>query len=143
MDWYTRCVVALRLTPVSTKAVDAAAVMYQIMRPKPACDCWPDYAVRPEHGMPRNVLIDPKQFDRTGKPAASSAMNPEAIVIDHGKIYVSAHVCSVCQRVGISIQPARIRVGRDEKGVACGSDLAGGKMWDSSITRRSDRRCQS
>lgn len=38
MDWYTRCVVALLLTPVSTKAVDAAALMYQIMRPKPACD---------------------------------------------------------------------------------------------------------
>ncbi len=24
MDWYTRCIVGLRLTPVSTKAVDAA-----------------------------------------------------------------------------------------------------------------------
>ena len=24
MDWYTRCIVALRLTPVSTKAIDAA-----------------------------------------------------------------------------------------------------------------------
>jgi hypothetical protein len=64
--------------------------------------------------MPCNVLIDPKRLDRTGKPAASSAMNPEAIVIDHGKIYVSAHVCSVCQQLGISIQPARIRVGRDK-----------------------------
>jgi len=28
-------------------------------------------------------------------------------VIDHGKIYVSAHLRSVCQRLGISIQPAR------------------------------------
>ena len=114
MDWYTRCVVALRLTPVSTKAVDAAAVMYQIMRPAPACASWPSYAVWPEHGMPREVLIDPDQFDRTGKTAATPAMNPESIVIDHGKIYVSEHLSSVCQRLGISIQPARVRVGRDK-----------------------------
>jgi transposase InsO family protein len=114
MDWYTRCVVALRLSPVSTKAVDAAAVMYQIMRPAPACPTWPSYAVWPEHGMPREVLIDPDQFDRTGKAAATPALNPESIVIDHGKIYVSEHLCGVCQRLGISIQPARIRVGRDK-----------------------------
>lgn len=64
--------------------------------------------------MPREILIDPDQFDRTGKPTASPAMNPEAIVIDHGKIYISEHLTSVCQRLGISIQPARIRVGRDK-----------------------------
>ena len=27
MDWYTRCITGLRLTPVSTKSVDAAAVL--------------------------------------------------------------------------------------------------------------------
>ena len=32
---------------------------------------------------------------------------PETVVIDHGKIYVSAHLQSVCARLGISIQPAR------------------------------------
>jgi len=114
MDWYTRCVVGLRLTPFSTKAVDAAAVMYQIVRPKLACDSWPSYAVWPEHGMPREVIVDPDQFDRTGKEAASPALTPESIVIDHGKIYVSEHLTSVCQRLGISIQPARIRIGRDK-----------------------------
>jgi hypothetical protein len=28
MDWYTRCVTGIRVTPVSTKSVDAAAVLY-------------------------------------------------------------------------------------------------------------------
>jgi hypothetical protein len=32
---------------------------------------------------------------------------PETLVLDHGKIYVSAHLRSVCQRLGFSIQPAR------------------------------------
>ena len=36
MDWYDRCICGLRLTPVSTKAVDAAAVLYQSFRPRPA-----------------------------------------------------------------------------------------------------------
>ncbi len=77
MDWYTRCIVAIRMTPYSTKAVDGAATMYQIMRPKPACESWPAYATWPEHGMPREVLIDPDQFDRTGQAAASPALNPD------------------------------------------------------------------
>jgi transposase InsO family protein len=112
MDWYTRCIVGLRLTPVSTKAVDAALVLYETFRPKPAPDSWPRDAVWPEHGIPRSVLIDPDAIENQG--ASGPAIVPETIVIDHGKIYVSQHLTSVCQRMGISIQPARIRTGRDK-----------------------------
>src|SRR5262249_61458258 len=35
MDLYDRCVTGLRLTPVSTKAVDAAAVLFESVRPLP------------------------------------------------------------------------------------------------------------
>ena len=115
MDWYTRCIVGLRLTPVSTKAVDAAAMMFQVYRPPPAPASWPDYAVWPHHGIPRAVLIDPDQLVTTpGKAASGPSLTPETIVVDHGKIYVSEHLNSVCQRLGISIQPARIREGRDK-----------------------------
>jgi transposase InsO family protein len=115
MDWYTRCIVGLRLTPVSTKAVDAAAMMFQVYRPPPAPASWPDYAVWPHHGIPRAVLIDPDQLATTpGKGASGPSLTPETIVVDHGKIYVSEHLNSVCQRLGISIQPARIREGRDK-----------------------------
>jgi transposase InsO family protein len=114
MDWYTRCVVAARMTPVSTKGVDAAAVMYHTLRPKPAGEHWPSYAVWPEHGLPREVLIDPDQWDRTGTAASGPALNPETIITDHGKIYVSPHLTSVCQRFGFSMQPARVKVGRDK-----------------------------
>lgn len=114
MDWYARCIVALRLTPVSTKAVDAAASMYQVFRPLPAPPSWPDYAVWPYHGIPREVLIDPDKIDRTGKRAMSPALTPDTIVVDHGKIYLSEHLNSVCQRMGISIQPARLKQGSDK-----------------------------
>ncbi len=112
MDWYDRCISGLRLTPVSTKAVDAAAVLYQSFRPRPAAAHWPRHAVWPEHGIPRTVLIDVQQFEGPG--LATPPVVPETIVVDHGKIYVSEHLTSVCARMGISIQPARLRTGRDK-----------------------------
>lgn len=114
MDWYTRCIVGIRLTPVSTKSVDAAAVLYQAYRPRPAGKEWPPFAVWPEHGIPRSVLIDPTAIEGSSFGAAGPAIVPETIVIDHGKIYLSEHLTSVCQRMGISIQPARLRTGRDK-----------------------------
>lgn len=112
MDWYTRCITGLRLTPVSTKAVDAAAVLYQSFRPRQAGPHWPRHALWPEHGIPRTVLIDVEQFERPG--LASPPVVPETIVVDHGKIYLSEHLTSACARMGISIQPARLRTGRDK-----------------------------
>ncbi len=112
MDWYDRCVVGLRVTPVSTKSVDAASVLYQAFRPRPAGRDWPEHAVWPEHGIPRAVLLDPAAIERSG--SSSPALVPETIVVDHGKIYVSEHLTSVCRRMGISIQPARLRTGRDK-----------------------------
>jgi transposase InsO family protein len=112
MDWYDRCICGLRLTPVSTKAVDAAAVLYQSFRPRRAAAHWPRHAVWPEHGIPRTVLIDVERYEGPG--LATPPVVPETIVVDHGKIYVSEHLTSVCARMGISIQPARVRTGRDK-----------------------------
>ncbi|MFI2507905.1 transposase [Streptomyces sp. NPDC018972] len=112
MDWYTRCVAGIRLTPVSTKAVDVSAVLFQCFRPRPAGRDWPRHAVWPAHGIPRTVLVDVQ--DVTGPRLASPPLVPETLVVDHGKVYVSEHLTSVCQRMGISIQPARLRTGRDK-----------------------------
>jgi transposase InsO family protein len=114
MDWYTRCVTGIRVTPVSTKSVDAASVLYQAYRPRPAGKDWPAHAVWPEHGIPRSVLIDVEAVEGPLANASGPAIVPETLVIDHGKIYVSEHLTSVCQRMGISIQPARLRTGRDK-----------------------------
>jgi transposase InsO family protein len=114
MDWYTRCITGIALTPVSTKAVDAAATLYQAYRPRPAGRDWPAHAVWPEHGVPRSVLIDRDAITGPIVGVASPVIVPETIVVDHGKIYVSEHLTSVCNRMGISIQPARLRTGRDK-----------------------------
>src|SRR5262245_41515644 len=36
MDWYSRCITGLRLTPMSTKAIDAVSVLYQSFGLMPA-----------------------------------------------------------------------------------------------------------
>lgn len=114
MDWYSRCIVGLRLTPFSTKAVDAAAVMYQAFRPVPAGRDWPQEAVWPPHGVPRSVLVEIDALDPASVFAAHPAVVPETLVIDGGKIFIGEHLTSACRQLGISIQPARVRVAHDK-----------------------------
>ena len=101
MDWYTRCIVGLRLTPVSTKAIDAAAMMFQVYRPPPAPASWPDYAVWPHHGIPRAVLIDPDQLVTTpGKGASGPSLTPETIVVAVHTVFATVVVSDLACLLG-------------------------------------------
>jgi transposase InsO family protein len=98
VDLFSRCVVALRLSPVSTKAVDASLVLFEAISPDSKART--GGGLLPYAGVPSAVLV--------GRPAVGlPAVAPETMVIDNGKIYISAHLRSVCARLGISIQPAR------------------------------------
>jgi transposase InsO family protein len=114
MDWYSRCITGLRLTPVSTKAIDAASVLYQSFRPMPAGRDWPAEAVWPPHGVPRSVLVEQEALDPASVFASMPAIVPDTVVVDHGKIFVGEQLTSACRHMGISIQPARVRVGYDK-----------------------------
>ncbi len=73
MDLYDRCITGLRLTPVSTEAIDAAAVLFESVRPLPdPAAGWAD--VRPPyHGLPGQVVISPgKLADAGGTPLLPS-----------------------------------------------------------------------
>ncbi|MFC9654120.1 Mu transposase C-terminal domain-containing protein, partial [Streptomyces sp. NPDC056937] len=114
MDWYTRCITGIRVTPVSTKAVDAAAVLFQTYRPRPVPESWPKEAAWPDHGIPRGVLVEAEAVHGPVTGVVGPALAAETLIVDHGKIYLSAHLTSVCHRLGMSIQPARLRTGRDK-----------------------------
>ena len=101
-DLFTRCITGLRVTPVSTKAVDVAGVLYQAIVPQPAPEDWPEEACWAYHGVPQQLV-----FTEEGRLPGIPACPPETLVIDHGKAFLSAHVISVCTRLGISIQPAQ------------------------------------
>lgn len=104
-DLFTRCILGLRLAPVSTTAADVANVLYQCVTPQPNGD---DDGTWPVHGVPRNVLVGTEKPDGVSQErvAGLPACLPEAIVVDHGKVYLSSHVTSACARLGITIQPA-------------------------------------
>ena len=101
-DLFTRCITGLRVTPVSTKAVDVAGVLYQAVAARPAPQDWPAEACWAYHGVPQHLV-----FTEAGRLPGIPLCPPETLVIDHGKAFLSAHVISVCTRLGISIQPAQ------------------------------------
>lgn len=101
-DLFTRCIVGMRVTAVSTKAVDVAGVLYETVAGRQAPSSWPQDAAWPNHGVPSNVV-----FDEDGPPVTGPVVAPETLVVDHGKVFLSAHVIAVCTRLGISIQPAQ------------------------------------
>jgi putative transposase len=101
MDLYSRCVLGLRLTPVSTKSADVANVLYQCVSPARA-EQWPF------HGVPQTVLVKHEDLDALTQWQIGErpACVPEAVVYDRGSQYMSAHVLGVCARLGITVQPA-------------------------------------
>jgi transposase InsO family protein len=109
-DLFTRCILGLRVTPVSTKAVDVAGVLYQTVSPMAAPEEWPAEACWPYHGVPQQLVLTETLGEHDGAAAGRlvgvPVCPPETLVVDHGKVFVSAHVIGVCARLGISVQPA-------------------------------------
>ena len=101
VDLFSRCVVALRLSPVSTKAVDVSLVLFEAISPDSKART--GGGLLPYAGVPSGVVVAGDARPAVGLPAVA----PETLVVDHGKIYISAHLRSVCQRLGVSIQPGR------------------------------------
>jgi len=57
-DLFTRCIVGMRVTPVSTKAVDVAGVLFEAVAGREAPQSWPPDAVWPYHGVPSQLVFD-------------------------------------------------------------------------------------
>ncbi|HEX9354500.1 MAG TPA: hypothetical protein VF933_11880 [Streptosporangiaceae bacterium] len=108
-DLFSRCILGLRLTPVSTKAADVAGVLYETVAPPETGEPGPAREPGPYHGVPEQLV-----FTESAVGAGRPACPPETLVIDHGKALLSAHVIGVCTRLGISIQPAQPRKPTDK-----------------------------
>ena len=79
-----------------------AGVLYQAIAPQPVPEGWPEEACWDYHGVPQHLV-----FTEDGRLPGVPVCPPETLVMDHGKAFLSAHVISVCTRLGISIQPSR------------------------------------
>jgi transposase InsO family protein len=109
MDLFSRCITGLRLSPVSTKAVDAATVLFETLHPSRHGTA---AGLLPYAGLPDVVVTGAGSCPQSGPSTAGRAgalagVAAETVVVDHGKIYLSEHLMAVCERLGISVQPAR------------------------------------
>ncbi|MEU9737522.1 helix-turn-helix domain-containing protein [Streptomyces sp. NPDC048002] len=99
-DLFSRCIVGLRVTACSTKAVDVAGVLFEAICPP--LEQAARTGLAPYHGLWDEVVFT-EDAPRPGRGLCP----PETLVIDHGRAFMSAHVIGVCTRLGMSIQPAQ------------------------------------
>jgi len=127
-DLFSRCIVGLRVTAVSTKAVDVAGVLLETVAagdPDPLnpitgsttgsvsggawaageadVDGVDAGRLGPYHGVPGRLVFT--EVEAAGHEGVWCP--PETLVVDHGRAFLSVHVIGVCARLGISIQPAQ------------------------------------
>ncbi|MDT0392318.1 hypothetical protein [Streptomyces dubilierae] len=94
VDVATRAILAAVLCPSATKAVDAALLLAEVAVPHPARPTWPDILCM-EHAsaLPHQRLaaLDERLAGAAARPVAL----PETIVVDRGKVFVSAGFTAV------------------------------------------------
>ncbi|MET9450855.1 hypothetical protein [Streptomyces cinerochromogenes] len=104
VDVAARAILAAVPCPSATKAVDAALLLLAEMAvPHPARPMWPDildHAPALPHQRP--TALD----ERLTGAAARPFVLPETIVVNRGKVFVSAAFTAACEHLGISAQPA-------------------------------------
>ena len=106
-DLYTRSMLDWRFTPYSVKGIDAALLLFGIIKPRVMREGWPENARWPYVGVPENVVIELLRADAPDGLANGPIVNPEAVVIDNGKVFLSQAFTHGCKRLGISIRLAR------------------------------------
>ena len=106
MDLYTRSIVSFRFTP-TTKGVDLALLLSDIVSPAPVDERWPTDIPYPYCGVPETVIL--REFDLpTGTPLKPRpTVKPETILVDRGLNYQSFAFTTGCAKVGAHIQSAR------------------------------------
>ncbi|WP_214367033.1 Mu transposase C-terminal domain-containing protein [Pseudonocardia sp. H11422] len=105
VDVATRTICAAVLRPVGTKAVDAALLLAKMLVPEPMRPGWAQTLAMSASWLPFGRLLDVDA--RMREAAARPVIVPDQVVIDHGRVFVSETFTRACERLGISIQPAR------------------------------------
>ncbi|WP_329331170.1 transposase [Streptomyces sp. NBC_00663] len=103
LDVATRSICAALLRPVGTRSVDAAMLLAQMLVPTVMRPGWDKALSMQRSVIPYEQLIalDP----RLEQAAARPVIMPETVVMDQGRVYVSASFVSACESLGISVQP--------------------------------------
>lgn len=108
LDIFSRSLLAWRFTPVSTKSVDAAFLLSDILRPKPMRDSWKPTMKWASVGIPENLLVE--LGGDPNKPLPLSALpflHPDSVLVDRGRVFLSDTFMSACRTLKINLLVAR------------------------------------
>ncbi|GHE08764.1 TniB family NTP-binding protein [Streptomyces alanosinicus] len=105
LDVATRSILAWRLTPLGTKAIDIGLLLADVMTPEPMRPDWADALRYQMLRVPfeRHLTVD----ERLAEAAARPVIHPETLLYDHGKPYKSDVVQRACRKWKIDMQDAR------------------------------------
>lgn len=110
LDIFTRSLVAWRFTPVSTKGVDAALLLYDAVRPKAMQKGWPGTIAWAYCGVPESIVVeaggDGKE-ESSPQLAAVPFLHPESVIVDRGRVFLSEAFSRACNHLGINLFVAR------------------------------------
>lgn len=107
LDLFTRSLVAWRFTPKGTKAVDAAFLLADMLRPKTKGYDWAESTKFAYVGIPESIVFEVGE-DAPGSPlAAIPFIHPESVIVDRGRVFLSEAFSNACRHLGINLFIAR------------------------------------
>ncbi|MFH8805596.1 hypothetical protein ACH4F6_39715 [Streptomyces sp. NPDC017936] len=113
LDVATRSICAALLRPMGTTSVDAAMLLAQTVVPTAMRPGW-DKALSMQRSVipyERLIALDA----RLEQAAARPVIMPETVVVDQGRVYVSASFVFACESLGVSVQPVPPAKGNAER----------------------------
>ena len=107
IDGFDKSLRCARVVAEGTRGVDAAFLLYDALRPEPWQPAWPLEAQWNFSGVPRRIVVMAGGAHLPdGIPAALPFGAPTSVVVDHGRIFLSAAFFAGCAEFGISVLPA-------------------------------------
>ena len=112
LDVATRTILAAILSPVATKAVDAALLLARAMTPPMAQPGWADAVRFSRSLLPEGALAEPEV--QTEQLRERPVVSIESVTIDRGRVFVSNTFLAACERLQISVVKAAPRTPTDK-----------------------------
>ncbi|MET8418141.1 transposase [Streptomyces sp. NPDC005098] len=104
LDVATRSICAAILRPAGTGSVDAAVVLAQMVTPMRMRTGWEEALAMSRSVIPYERLVSLDA--RLEGAAARPVIMPETVVVDQGRVFISASFTAACESLGVSVQPA-------------------------------------
>ncbi|MFD0142881.1 MULTISPECIES: hypothetical protein [unclassified Streptomyces] len=103
IDVATRAICAAVLRPPGSSTVDAAVLLAEMVAPMRMRPGWDAVLSMQRSVVPYERLLS--LDERLEEAAARPVIVPETVIVDQGRVFVSASFLAACETLGVSLQP--------------------------------------